>query len=70
MEEKVKQFNLLPINQAMALFLNETFPKFQAEAFQWDYVKFHQAMPYFYSRSYIEEHTIDELQIAFSSIAK
>jgi phage terminase large subunit-like protein len=67
MRQKIKTFNLLPITASMVLFLKETFPEVQ-NVDSFDYVKFHQGQPYFYSKPYIEEHTADELFYAFSAM--
>lgn len=66
LEEKIKAFNLLPMSSAMISFVHETFPE-TVNMKSFDYVKFYRCQPYFYSKSYIQEHTIDELMYAFTS---
>ncbi len=67
LEKKIRAFNLLPINENMISFLEEYYPELR-NIRRWDFVKFHGARPYFYSRAYIEAHTIDELLQAFSIV--
>jgi hypothetical protein len=64
MEEKLIRYNLLPMNAHMIAFLKEQFPMYRdVESFE--LVKFVGAKPYFYSRQYIDTHTIEELNESF-----
>ncbi len=60
-QEKLKAFNLLPITQSMDLYLEENYPEMPKNFDSFDYVKFHQSYPYFYSKWFIEDTTIGDL---------
>ena len=72
LEEKIKRLNLLPITETMKTLLDEMFPTEASLARraepQYDFVRFFQGSVMFYTRKYLEEHSLDELIIAFMRI--
>lgn len=68
-EEKIEAFNLLPITKNMILFLEETYPEMSKNIDSFDYVKFYQSRPYFYSKWFVEDTSIRDLLKGFYQIA-
>lgn len=68
-EEKLKALNLLPITKNMVAYIAEIFPLLRNYD-SFDYVKFDQSSPYFYSKKYIEENTIPDLLHSFAKITR
>jgi hypothetical protein len=68
MINKLESLNLLTINKEMIAYINAVFPEQGRNIERWDYVRFHKGHPYFYSKEYIEAHTLDDLHIAFSKL--
>lgn len=64
-EDKLKAFNLLPITKNMVFFLEENYPEMPKNFDSFDYVKFHQSHPYFYSKWFIEDTMINDLLKGF-----
>ena len=65
-EQKIKTLNLLPLNSKMKEFLLDLFPEWKRFMQDYDYVRFFQGSPNFYTKEYLEQHTLDELLEAFS----
>jgi hypothetical protein len=68
MEEKVKALNLLPLSEAMHAYLKEEFPMAyrslifaQEKGRHFEFVKFRRCIPEYFSMSYLESHSIEEL---------
>lgn len=69
-QEKLSALNLLPITKNMVFFLEENYPEMPKNFDSFDYVKFHQSRPFFYSKRYIEDTTIGDLIESFYQITR
>jgi len=71
MDKKIAALNLLPVTEEMKAYLIAEYPLLAANWSKYDgfaYVTFHNSNPYFYSKPYIEAHSIEELQTAFGVV--
>lgn len=68
-DEKLNTLNLLPITMNMVRYLCELDPLLlELDLEPFEYVVFYKKKPYFYSKSYIEDNSLEFLKNEFDKI--
>ncbi len=71
LEEKIKEFSLFPLTAKLVPYLkeiNEWFSDEDTERFS--YIKFYKGRVYFYTKDYIENSSLEEINKSFERISK